>query len=159
MDKITTVASHLPGDMGRELNKQLKSIFKDMSYRLHDRDQIFLKTIDEHKKVVLALQQPNESSIKSLTDKVFELSTMISEFKNDMTVRTNNAMALVHQQGDQADVRQQKLRADIAISVSQIQELVDTVKHLSEANDDKKGEKPKQEERLSQGEKRKRNQK
>lgn len=56
MDKITTVVDHLPRDMGKKLNKQLKSLFKDVSHRLHEHDLTLLKTIDEHKKVVQALQ-------------------------------------------------------------------------------------------------------
>lgn len=76
-----------------------------MSHRLHERDQIFLKTIEEHKKANVALQQQNENSIKILSDKVFELSSSISEFKNDVSVRTDSAMAFVHEQTDQATTR------------------------------------------------------
>lgn len=70
-------------------------MFKDMPHRLYDRDKIFLQTINEYKKAILALQQ-NENSIKSLTDKVFELSSTISKFKNSVTVRIDSALALVH---------------------------------------------------------------
>lgn len=68
MDKITIVAGHLPSDMARELYKQLKSLFLDVSRRLHEHDLTLLKTIDEHKQVVQLLQHQNESSIKSLID-------------------------------------------------------------------------------------------
>lgn len=54
-----------------------------------------------------------------------------------MIEQTNNSLALVHQQNDQAAARQREIRDDIALSSTQLQELVETVKHLYEVNDDK----------------------
>lgn len=52
----------------------------------------------------------------------------------------DNALALIHHLSDQANSRQREIRDDIAISSSQLQELVETVKQLSDDfNDDKKG--------------------
>lgn len=45
----------------------------------------------------MKLQQQNENSIKYLSKKVSELSTSISKFKKDVTDRTDNTMAFVHE--------------------------------------------------------------
>lgn len=63
--KIIIVPGYLPGDMGREIQKQLKLMFKDMFSRLHNWDNIFLKDLDDQKQAVIALQQQNEQSVKN----------------------------------------------------------------------------------------------
>lgn len=72
-EKISSVVRHLPE------NDPMRSVVQDISQHLHARDQIFLKIIKEQKKTIQDLQQKNENSIKSLSNKVLELG---STFKN-----------------------------------------------------------------------------
>lgn len=97
MNKVVEATVNVPSVMGNEFRKEMKALIKDMSYSLQQRDQVFLKSIDDHKKVVLELQKQNENSIKFLSNKVFDLSSNIYEFKHAMVERTDNSLALVHQ--------------------------------------------------------------
>lgn len=100
MNKVVEASANVPTELGKEFRKEMKSLFQDMSTSLCQRDLVFLKIIDDHKKVVQALQQQNENSIRMLSYKVFELSSALSGFKKAMIDRTDNAPALVHQQND-----------------------------------------------------------
>lgn len=82
---ITSEAKQLPGENGSEFNKKLQSTFTDMSLKLHKRDQIYLQSIEKHKKDALKLQQKNEKTIQSLSNKVIELTLSLSKFQSNVS--------------------------------------------------------------------------
>lgn len=82
---ITSEAKQLPGEKGSEFNKKLQSTFTDMSLKLHKRDQIYLQSIEKHKKDALKLQQKNEKTIQSLSNKVIELTLSLSKFQSNVS--------------------------------------------------------------------------
>lgn len=58
-----------------------------------------------------------------------------------MEVHASRTTVLLSKQSEDDATHQQEIRADIAMNSSQLHELVDSVRHLSNAYDDKKGEK------------------
>lgn len=62
-------------------------MFTSMIDRLHDRDRVFFDTLAAHKNVIVSLQQQHESSLNSVTDKLFTLNGTISNFMRNMEVQ------------------------------------------------------------------------
>lgn len=112
---IVDTASNVLAEMSKEFKKDMKDLLKDIVENLKQRDVIYFKHIQDHKEVIFAIQQSNKNIIKALTDKVFELNSSLSEFKNmvlqqmnctdDALTRTDNVMALVHEQMEQAEAK------------------------------------------------------
>lgn len=78
MSRITEAANLIPSKMGKEFQKKIKEMFKDMSNNLSQRNQVFLKEIVAHKAVIVSLQNTNAEQIKLFFDKAFELSSSLS---------------------------------------------------------------------------------
>lgn len=75
-----------------------------------------MRSIEEHKNANLEVKKKNEVKIKALSQKVAELS-------------------------GQVDAHHHEIQAGMAMTVAQLKELVESVKHLSAMYNDKKGEK------------------
>lgn len=101
LNKIVEAATNVPREMGKEFNKRMKELLRDITDNLRQRDAVFLKEIAVHKVVVVSLQESNAEQIKLLADKVFDLNSSLFKFQNSMIDCTDNTLALVHQQSYQ----------------------------------------------------------
>lgn len=87
--------------------------------------------------------------MKFLSNKVFDMSSNLTNFKefiDDILLRKDNAMALVHKQRQKSDKRFDELSGDVTLTKGQVQELVKTIQDLTKEDAelrrdaDKKGE-------------------
>ena len=90
IDDIVNGANQLPAIIGNELRAKLKDVVKTMT-STHD---IFIGEILKQKNAIKALNDTILSSNTSLVNQIFEMKNMIRE----QNTRSDNALALVHQQ-------------------------------------------------------------
>ena len=93
-------------------------------------DEVYFKKINSHSAVVKSMQETHSSSMKFLSDKVFNLSTSIQKFTGDIITKTNNAMALVCELCQDQDKKYDELKDRITLSSSQVASMVETIRYL-----------------------------
>lgn len=134
LDDIVTGANKLPQFISHDVSSKIKEIITTMNKK----DDLFLAEIAKHRRAVVALHQTQQETAQTFLKELFELKNSIRQ-QNE---RTDNAMALVHEQRQHADTFLAQQRNDITASQNQMQEILSAVQHISDVvTDDNKGEK------------------
>lgn len=116
LDKTIEPANNLPSNLGKELTKRLREMFKTVSDSISDRGKLQLNKIKKNKEAIVLLQKTNAEGIKSLADQVFELKSMVRQ----QIERSDTTKTLVYEQREQVEARLQENRDVIATTHTQL---------------------------------------